>query len=167
MLSSSRSRAPEASAGGPSATPSSEPPSVAHTSSSRERRDVPLSRLIDAVPDARRGDDGAADPTVTDVTYRSGEVRPGSLFFCVPGDHVDGHDFAAAADDAGAVAVVAERPVAVGCAQVVVPRVRWAMGPMSAALFGHPSGAFPLVGVTGTNGKTTTTFLLESIFRAA
>jgi UDP-N-acetylmuramoyl-L-alanyl-D-glutamate--2,6-diaminopimelate ligase len=140
---------------------------VAHTSSSRERRNVPLSRLIDAVPDARRGDDGAADPTVTDVTYRSGEVRPGSLFFCVPGDHVDGHDFAASADAAGAVAVVAERPVAVGCAQVMVPRVRWAMGPMSAAFFGHPSGAFPLVGVTGTNGKTTTTFLLESIFRAA
>jgi UDP-N-acetylmuramoyl-L-alanyl-D-glutamate--2,6-diaminopimelate ligase len=140
---------------------------VAHTSSSRERRDVPLSRLIDASPDAHRGDGGADDPTVTDVTYRSGEVRPGSLFFCVPGEHVDGHDFAAAADAAGAVAVVAERPVPVGCAKVMVPRVRWAMGPMSAAFFGRPSDDFPLVGVTGTNGKTTTTFLLESIFRAA
>jgi UDP-N-acetylmuramoyl-L-alanyl-D-glutamate--2,6-diaminopimelate ligase len=140
---------------------------VAHTSSSRERRGVPLSRLIGAIPDAQRGDAGTGDPIVTDVTYRSADVRAGSMFFCVPGDHVDGHDFAAAAEAAGAVAVVVERPVAVGCAQVVVPRVRWAMGPMSAAFFGRPSEAFPLVGVTGTNGKTTTTYLLESIFRAA
>jgi UDP-N-acetylmuramoyl-L-alanyl-D-glutamate--2,6-diaminopimelate ligase len=105
--------------------------------------------------------------SVADVTYRSGEVRPGALFFCVPGDHVDGHEFAAAAEDAGAVAVVVERTVSVACPQVVVPSVRWAMGPMSAAFFARPSERFPLVGVTGTNGKTTTTYLLESIFRAA
>src|SRR5207237_2668155 len=66
-----------------------------------------------------------------------------------------------------AAAVVAQRPVAVRCALVTVPNVRRAMGPMSAAFFGRPSGRFPVVGVTGTNGKTTTTYLLESIFRSA
>jgi UDP-N-acetylmuramoyl-L-alanyl-D-glutamate--2,6-diaminopimelate ligase len=140
---------------------------VTHTASSWEHRAVPLSRLVGTLPDARRGDGETGDATVADVTYRSADVRAGSLFFCVPGDHVDGHDFAPAAAAAGAAAVVVERPVAVECAQVRVPRVRRAMGPMSAAFFGRPSEAFPLVGVTGTNGKTTTTFLLESIFRAA
>jgi UDP-N-acetylmuramoyl-L-alanyl-D-glutamate--2,6-diaminopimelate ligase len=135
--------------------------------SSRPPRDVPLSRLTAAVPGARAGDDRVDETSVTDVTYRSGDVRPGALFFCVPGDHVDGHDFAAAAESAGAVAVVVERRVSVACAQVIVPKVRWAMGPMSAAFFARPSERFPLVGVTGTNGKTTTTYLLESIFHAA
>jgi UDP-N-acetylmuramoyl-L-alanyl-D-glutamate--2,6-diaminopimelate ligase len=137
------------------------------TSSSRSRRDVPLSRLIAAVPGARARDDRGGEVSVTDVAYRSGEVRPGALFFCVPGEHVDGHDFASVAEGAGAVAVVVERPVEVGCTQVVVPNVRRAMGPMSAVFFDRPSERFPLVGVTGTNGKTTTTYLLESIFRAA
>ena len=165
MLSSPYSRAPEPSAGGPSARPSDEPPALTRNPSSRRGRDVPLSRLTAAVPDARwRGDVAVA---VADVTYRSGEVASGALFFCVPGEHVDGHDFAAAADAAGAAAVVAQRPVAVRCALVTVPNVRRAMGPMSAAFFGRPSGRFPVVGVTGTNGKTTTTYLLESIFRAA
>jgi UDP-N-acetylmuramoyl-L-alanyl-D-glutamate--2,6-diaminopimelate ligase len=122
--------------------------------------------LVAVVPAARAGD-GAGDVTITDVTYRSADVRPGALFFCVPGDHVDGHDFAAEAERAGAAAVVAERPLAVACAQVLVPNVRWAMGPMSSAFFGDPSRGFPVVGVTGTNGKTTTTYLLESIFGAA
>src|SRR5262249_40029187 len=70
MLPPPRPRAPEAQTGAPPAPPSSESPSVAHTSSSRERRDVPLSRLIGVVPDARRVDGGAGDPTITDVTYR-------------------------------------------------------------------------------------------------
>jgi UDP-N-acetylmuramoyl-L-alanyl-D-glutamate--2,6-diaminopimelate ligase len=157
--------APEPTAGGLSARPSEEPPAVTRTPSSRPRRDVPLSRLTAGVPDARwRGD---PDIAVTDVTYRSGQVVSGGLFFCVPGDHVDGHDFAAAAEAAGASAVVAQRDVAVSCTVVTVPSVRWAMGPMSAAFFGLPSERFPVVGVTGTNGKTTTTYLLESIFRAA
>jgi len=110
---------------------------------------------------------GGLDVRVTDVTYRSGDVVPGALFFCVRGDHVDGHAFAPAAADAGAAAVVAEHEVPVRCAQLLVPSVREVMGPVSAAFFGNPSERFPVAGVTGTNGKTTTTYLLESVFDAA
>ncbi|HXY72373.1 MAG TPA: UDP-N-acetylmuramoyl-L-alanyl-D-glutamate--2,6-diaminopimelate ligase [Actinomycetota bacterium] len=124
-----------------------------------------LADLAAAAPHAEvRGDLGVR---VTDVTYRSQDVLPGALFFCVRGDHVDGHDFAPAAADAGAAAVVAEREVPVRCAQVLVPSVREAMGPVSAAFFGNPSERFPVAGVTGTNGKTTTTYLLEAVFDAA
>jgi UDP-N-acetylmuramoyl-L-alanyl-D-glutamate--2,6-diaminopimelate ligase len=84
----------------------------------------------------------------------------------VPGEHVDGHDFAAAAVAGGAAALVVERPLDVEVAQVLVPSVREAMGPVSAAFYGRPADAMTVVGVTGTNGKTTTTYLLEAVFRA-
>jgi UDP-N-acetylmuramoyl-L-alanyl-D-glutamate--2,6-diaminopimelate ligase len=111
--------------------------------------------------------DGDARLGITAVTYRSGEAGPGSLFFCVPGTQTDGHDFARAAVDAGAVALVVERRLPLEVTQVVVPSVRAAMGPISAAYYGRPSDRLAVVGVTGTNGKTTTTYLLESVFRAA
>src|SRR5207248_2183235 len=79
----------------------------------------------------------------------------------------DGHEFAPAALAAGAAAVVVERWLDVPLPQVLVSSVREAMGPISAAFFGRPSERLTLIGVTGTNGKTTSTFLLESIFRAA
>jgi UDP-N-acetylmuramoyl-L-alanyl-D-glutamate--2,6-diaminopimelate ligase len=124
-----------------------------------------LAQLIDALDRHEiRGDPRTA---ISDVTYRSGEVDPGSLFFCVPGLHVDGHDFGALAAASGASAVVVERWLDVPCAQVLVPSVRAAMGPMAAAFFDRPAERLRMVGVTGTNGKTTTTYLLESIFRAA
>ncbi len=128
-------------------------------------RATPLGELAGAVQDASII--GDASVPVSDVVYRSAEARPGALFFCVPGTRVDGRDFADRAVAAGAVAVVVERPLDVSSAQVVVPSVRRAMGPMSAAFFGHPSDRLMLIGVTGTNGKTTTTYVLESIFRAA
>jgi UDP-N-acetylmuramoyl-L-alanyl-D-glutamate--2,6-diaminopimelate ligase len=128
-------------------------------------RGTPLAGLIAATPDARvQGDAGVL---VADVTYRSAEARPGSLFFCVPGTRVDGHDFADRAVAAGASVLVVERPLEVQCVQVVVPSVRRVMGPISAAFFGHPADRLTMVGVTGTNGKTTTTYLLESMFHAA
>jgi UDP-N-acetylmuramoyl-L-alanyl-D-glutamate--2,6-diaminopimelate ligase len=103
------------------------------------------------------------------VAYRSSSVRPGTLFFCVPGGRWNGHDFAPAAVAAGAVALVVERWVEAEAptVQVLVPSVRRAMGPISAAFFGNPGDRMTVVGVTGTNGKTTTTYLIESIFRAA
>jgi UDP-N-acetylmuramoyl-L-alanyl-D-glutamate--2,6-diaminopimelate ligase len=110
------------------------------------------------------GDPGAR---IRDVTYRSAAVRPGSLFFCVPGERADGHQFAPSAVEAGAVALVVERRLGLPTAQLVVPSVRLAMGPVSASFFGHPAERLTVIGVTGTNGKTTTTYLLESIFRAA
>jgi UDP-N-acetylmuramoyl-L-alanyl-D-glutamate--2,6-diaminopimelate ligase len=123
---------------------------------------TPLAHLIASLPDVEvRGDPGAV---VSDVAYRSDLVEPGALFFCVPGTHVDGHLFAEAACRAGAAGVVVERWLDVSCTQVLVPAVRRAMGPMSSAFFGHPSSKLTAIGVTGTNGKTTITYLLESIF---
>jgi len=107
--------------------------------------------------------------TVSDVAYRSGDVGPGSLFFCVPGARTDGHRFGLEAVARGAVALVVERWLDLGeeSVQVLVPSVREAMGPISSAFFRNPSDRLDVVGVTGTNGKTTTTYLLESIFEAA
>jgi UDP-N-acetylmuramoyl-L-alanyl-D-glutamate--2,6-diaminopimelate ligase len=125
----------------------------------------PLAQLLAEIPEAEvRGDRSVS---ILDVTYRSSEVGPGSLFFAVPGGRTDGHLFAGDAAAAGGTGVVVERWLEVPCAQVLVPSVRRAMGPMCAAFFGRPSTRMAMVGVTGTNGKTTTTYLLESIFRAA
>ena len=125
----------------------------------------PLADLLAAIPEAEvRGDRSVP---ITSVTYRSSDVRPGGLFFCVEGSHTDGHLFAGDAASAGAAAIVVQRWLDAPCAQVMVPWVRRAMGPISAAYFGHPSTRMSVTGVTGTNGKTTTTYLLESIFRAA
>src|SRR2546430_12716924 len=82
---------------------------------------------------------GDAAVLVTAVTYRSDEVGPGSLYFCVPGTRVDGHDFALDAVRTGAVALVVERRQGLDVPQVVVPSVRRAMGPGSAEVYGRPS----------------------------
>jgi UDP-N-acetylmuramoyl-L-alanyl-D-glutamate--2,6-diaminopimelate ligase len=94
-------------------------------------------------------------------------VTDGALFCCVPGAVVDGHDYAAGAVDAGAVALLCERSLPLTVAQVVVPETRAAMGPVAAVFHGDPSRALDVVGVTGTNGKTTTTHLLQAILEAA
>jgi len=125
----------------------------------------PLVDLVRGVPGAEVRGDGSA--IVSDVRHRSQEVTPGALFFCVPGGRRDGHAFAESAWQAGAAGVVVERWLEVPIAQVRVPSVRHAMGPIAAEFFGHPSRSLVMVGVTGTNGKTTTTYLLESIFGAA
>jgi UDP-N-acetylmuramoyl-L-alanyl-D-glutamate--2,6-diaminopimelate ligase len=103
---------------------------------------------------------------ICDLAYDHREVRPGSLFFCVPGHTRDGHDFAAQAAARGAAALVVSRPVDVDCPQVQVADVRAAMAPAAAAFFRHPSAALTLVGVTGTNGKTTTTFVMRALLEA-
>jgi UDP-N-acetylmuramoyl-L-alanyl-D-glutamate--2,6-diaminopimelate ligase len=134
-------------------------------SGGRFAREVELSALTRALPGAEvRGDPRVM---VRDVTHRSSDVRPGALFFCVPGGHVDGHDYAVSASSSGASAFVVERWVDVAATQVRVPSVRRAMGPMTAAFFERPADRMRVVGVTGTNGKTTTTYLLESVYRAA
>lgn len=105
------------------------------------------------------------DPTVpvAEAAYDSRHVAPGSLFFCVPGERVDGHTFASAAITAGASALVVERLVDVDVPQLRVRSVREAMGPMSSVVFGRPASDLRIVGVTGTNGKTTTTYLVEAL----
>jgi UDP-N-acetylmuramoyl-L-alanyl-D-glutamate--2,6-diaminopimelate ligase len=111
-----------------------------------------------------RGDLATAE--VSAIVLDSRAVVPGSLYCCVPGQHVDGHRFAPDAVAAGAVALLCERPLALSVPQVVVTSVRQAMGPLAAAFHGHPSRRLRAVGVTGTNGKTTTTHLLAAIFEA-
>jgi UDP-N-acetylmuramoyl-L-alanyl-D-glutamate--2,6-diaminopimelate ligase len=104
---------------------------------------------------------------VRGVTHDSRQVGPGSLFCCIPGATTDGHDFAPAAVEAGAVALLCERPLDLAAAEVVVADTRASMGPVAAAFHGHPSRALDVVGVTGTNGKTTTTHLLAAILEHA
>ena len=127
----------------------------------------PQVRLADVA--AVVGADVRGDPQtlVRDAAYDSRAVPTGALFFCIPGALADGHEYAAAAVAAGAAALVVERPLDVRVAQLVVPSVREAIGPMAVALFGAPAAAMTVVGVTGTNGKTTSTYLLEAVFRAA
>ncbi|HEU0193715.1 MAG TPA: UDP-N-acetylmuramoyl-L-alanyl-D-glutamate--2,6-diaminopimelate ligase [Gaiellales bacterium] len=110
---------------------------------------------------------GDGDPEITAVTYRAGAVVPGSLHVCVPGFRADGHDFAADAVARGAAALVVERELAVAVPQLLVPSARRAMALAADRLEGHPSGELVLVGVTGTNGKTTTSYLLASVLEAA
>ncbi len=95
------------------------------------------------------------------LTIDSRRVTPGALFACVPGHNRDGHEFAAAAVADGAAAVLTERPLDLDVPQVVVSSVRRALGPLADALFGHPSRHLTVVGVTGTNGKTTTCAFLQ------
>ena len=107
------------------------------------------------------------DPDLARARHDSRSVAPGDLFCCIAGANHDGHDLAAAAVEAGAAALLCERPVGVGVTEVVVGSVREAIGPVAATLAGDPSRALSVVGVTGTNGKTTTVHLLVSIFEAA
>jgi UDP-N-acetylmuramoyl-L-alanyl-D-glutamate--2,6-diaminopimelate ligase len=104
---------------------------------------------------------------VTDLAYDTRTVTPGALFFCIPGSAVDGHDLAAEAIGRGAVALVVERRLELDVPQLIVPSVRAAVGPAAAEFFGHPSETLEVTAVTGTNGKTTTAFLLHAILEAA
>ncbi len=103
--------------------------------------------------------EGEPSADVSYLSYRSSLAGPGHLFFCVPGFTRDGHDFAADAVSRGAVALCVERRLDLAVPQVVVPSVRSAMGPVASALYEHPSSRVATVGITGTNGKTTTAFL--------
>jgi len=104
---------------------------------------------------------------VTLVTQSSDAVVPGALYCCVPGAHVDGHDLAPQVIAAGAGSLLVERVLAVGVPQVLVPSTRSAVAPVAAAFYGQPSRALSVVGITGTNGKTTTTHLLAAIAETA
>jgi UDP-N-acetylmuramoyl-L-alanyl-D-glutamate--2,6-diaminopimelate ligase len=104
---------------------------------------------------------------IADLAYDSRAVPAGSLFFCVPGGTSDGHEFADRAVEAGAAALVVQRPVSTRVPQVVVGDVRTAMALAAAEFFGRPTDELQVAAVTGTNGKTTTTFLLHSVLEAA
>jgi UDP-N-acetylmuramoyl-L-alanyl-D-glutamate--2,6-diaminopimelate ligase len=111
--------------------------------------------------------DVRGDADVTGLSYDPRAVTPGDLFCCIAGERADGHDFAAEVARAGATALLVERDLEVDIAQVKVPSVREAMPLLAAAFFERPSSEIPVAAVTGTNGKTTVTYLLESIARVA
>jgi UDP-N-acetylmuramoyl-L-alanyl-D-glutamate--2,6-diaminopimelate ligase len=109
----------------------------------------------------------ADDLEVAGLAYDSRAVGPGDLFFCVGGFRTDGHDFAARAVAAGAAALVVERPLGLGVPEVRVDSARAAMAVVAARFYGHPARELRVVGVTGTNGKTTTAYLVRALLEAA
>jgi UDP-N-acetylmuramoyl-L-alanyl-D-glutamate--2,6-diaminopimelate ligase len=130
-------------------------------------RDHSLSELARHAGDLLVSVHGDGDISIHGLSFDSRAVNPGDLFFCVPGMQTDGHRFAAAAVGSGAVALCGERPTSMDVPEVLVTDARRAMAQMSAGFYGSPADDLLLIGVTGTNGKTTTTFLIESILRAA
>lgn len=134
----------------------------------QERGRGPVSALLSQV--ARRlpgavlhGDDVLID----DAVHVAADCHPSALFCAVPGATHDGHDHAHAAIAAGARALLVERPLDIDVPQLQVQRVREAMGPAAAEVHGDPAAEMTMLGVTGTNGKTTVTFLLEAILAGA
>jgi UDP-N-acetylmuramoyl-L-alanyl-D-glutamate--2,6-diaminopimelate ligase len=130
-----------------------------------DSRNVELERLIAALApaDVRR----RAPADVRALAYDARDASPGSLFFCVRGQRADGHDFAAEAVEHGAVALVVERPLEIDVPQLVVTNTRTAMAQGAVFFFGDPTAELHVAGVTGTNGKTTTAYLLHAMLDAA
>jgi UDP-N-acetylmuramoyl-L-alanyl-D-glutamate--2,6-diaminopimelate ligase len=122
---------------------------------------VQLSQLVKKLADS------SSDVEVTAVAESLNQVVPGALFGCVKGSTVDGHDLAPQAVEKGAVALLVERHLDLDVPQVEVEDVRKALGACAAEFWGHPADRLEMVGVTGTNGKTTTTHLLTEVFAFA
>ncbi|MBW1988481.1 MAG: UDP-N-acetylmuramoyl-L-alanyl-D-glutamate--2,6-diaminopimelate ligase, partial [Deltaproteobacteria bacterium] len=129
-----------------------------------------FSRLVDAVCQTQEGARvlGHGDPEVRSIHYRAQQVKPGGLFVAVAGTAADGHDFVGRAVEAGAAALVVNRPTPdAGLPQLVAEDTRAAMAVMAHEFFGHPSRELVVVGITGTNAKTTVSYLLEAVFAEA
>jgi len=135
-----------------------------------------LSELVAALPDELAAthwicEDAVIDPVIRGICYDSRLVSPGDLFVALTGSVNDGHRYTNRALELGAAALVVEREpesAAIGeCPTVVVPDSRRALAPLAMHFFGEPSKELDLVGITGTNGKTSTGYLTESILRAA
>jgi UDP-N-acetylmuramoyl-L-alanyl-D-glutamate--2,6-diaminopimelate ligase len=126
---------------------------------------VNLDDLTRVLAASETGARGAVE--ITDLAYDAAHVSPGTLFFCVPGSRTDGHEFAVQAVAAGASALVVERPLSLDVPQLLVEDARAAMAVAADRFFGEPTRSLEVAGVTGTNGKTTATFLLRSVLAAA
>jgi len=124
-----------------------------------------LERLAQALGPVEVVNPSSAD--VRELAYDAGRVEPGALFFCVRGAQADGHEFAGEAVANGAVALVVERPLDLLVPQLLVADARAAMPRAAVAFYGDPTANLTVAGVTGTNGKTTTAFLLFAVLAAA
>ncbi|MCR4819187.1 MAG: UDP-N-acetylmuramoyl-L-alanyl-D-glutamate--2,6-diaminopimelate ligase [Fretibacterium sp.] len=118
------------------------------------------------VPEAEERN-GDKNPVIGDAVSDSRQVVPGTLFCCIKGETSDGHDYIRGAEERGACALLCERPVDSNLPMIIVPSVREVMGEAAAAVYEHPAERLLMVGVTGTNGKTTTTYVLRSLLQAA
>lgn len=124
-------------------------------------------KLLDLLPDLDPG--AGPGPEVRALAYDSRRVQPGTVFFAIQGENSDGHHFVPQALERGAVAVVSERPAPAGFGVpwMQVPKIRRALSNAARAFYGHPERQLRLAGITGTNGKTTTAYLVASVLRAA
>jgi len=125
---------------------------------------IKLSRLLEGVEVLEAP---PTDPEVTGLCYDSRRLRPGDCFVAVPGTHTDGHRYAETALRDGAVAAVVQRRAGTAWPQVVVPDTRKALGLMASTFYGHPSRDLVVIGVTGTDGKTTTTTMIHQMLLSA
>ena len=123
-----------------------------------------LSKLLEDVPVLEKPE---ADPEVTGLCYDSRRLKAGDCFVAIPGTHTDGHRYVETALRDGAVAAIVQHPVGTAWPQVVVPDTRRALALMSSTWFRHPSRAMTVIGVTGTDGKTTTTTMIHQMLGAA
>jgi UDP-N-acetylmuramoyl-L-alanyl-D-glutamate--2,6-diaminopimelate ligase len=127
-----------------------------------------LDELTAGLATAAAGGLGAGGASeITGLAYDSRAVHGGELFFCVSGFQSDGHDYAPQALANGAAALVVERPLGLGVPEVLVDSARAAMAPLAARFYGDPTAELRVVGITGTNGKTTTAYLLQALLEAA
>lgn len=106
---------------------------------------------------------GETDHEIFDITYNSKEVTKGSLFVCIRGENSDGHDFAKDAERNGAAAILCEKQVQVNIPQIIVSSTRKALSKVFSCFYDNPQNKLKIIGLTGTNGKTTTSFLIKSI----
>ena len=107
---------------------------------------------------------GSEHLNITGIAFNSLEVKPGNIFVCISGFKTDGHKYAADAIGRGAIAVMAEKDISeLGVTCIICDNTRLALARASANFYGHPENKFKLIGITGTNGKTTTTYLVKSV----